>query len=136
MREMVDTKKFAVKMLMGAIQYAAAQLAELDEGFKKKLTGIDTVIQWKVEPDGPNSYTVVKDSKIKGKMDAVHENPNFTITLTSVDAALDLFRAKLEVQKAIEEGKIKIDGDMQKAMNQMFILEDLAEYLGDLTSGG
>ncbi|NVM53996.1 MAG: SCP2 sterol-binding domain-containing protein [Candidatus Helarchaeota archaeon] len=133
---MVDSKKFAVKLLMGAMQYASGQLAEMDDSFKQKLEGIDTVIQWKVEPDGPNSYTVVKNSKIEGKMDAVHDKPTYSIVLKSADVALDLLRGQLDAEKAIADGKMNIVGDLTIAMKQMFILADLGEYLADLTGGG
>ena len=129
---MTDKKYFAVKMLMGAIQYAAGQLVQLDSKFKQKLEGVNTIIQWKVDPEGPNGYTVVKDSKIEGKMDAVHEKPNYVITLKDLDVALDLFQGKISASDALQQGKIKIEGDAQAAMKQMFILEDLAEYLVDL----
>jgi putative sterol carrier protein len=129
---MVDTKYFAVKMLMGAIQYAATQLAEMDPNFKKKLAGIDSITQWKVEPNGPNSYTIVKNSTIENKMDAIHEKPTFTISLKDLSVGLDLFQGKIEAAKAISEGKITIQGNVEKALKQMFILEDLAGYLEDI----
>jgi putative sterol carrier protein len=131
---MVDTKKFAVKMLMGAIAYASGQLAEMEDSFKQKLAGIDTVIQWKV--GDIKSYTVVKDQKIDSKMEAEHDSPTYTITIDDLDTALEMFQGKLEGAKAIQDGKIKVEGDANTALKQMFILEDLAEYLGDLTGGG
>lgn len=133
-RKVVDTKKFAVKLLMGGIAYASGQLAELEESFRKKLAGLDVVIQWKVADI--NSYTVVKDQKINSAMDAVHENPTYTITIDDYDTALEMFQGKLEGEKAIQDGKLKVTGDANAALQQMFILEDLGEYLGDLVGGG
>ena len=132
-RRLVDTKRFAVKMLMGAIAYASGQLAELEESFRKKLAGLDVVIQWKVADI--NSYTIVKDQKITSEMDATHDNPTYTITIDDYDTALEMFQGKLEGANAIQEGKLKVVGDANAALKQMFILEDLAEYLGDLTGG-
>ena len=134
MIEMVDTKKFGVKMLMGAIGYASGQLAEMEESFKQKLAGIDSVIQWKV--DDLTSYTIVKDQKITSVMDAVHDNPTFVITIKDLDTALDMFQGRIETVQAITDGKIEIQGDAEAMQKQMFILEDLAEYLGDLAGGG
>ena len=128
---MVDTKRFAVKLLMGAMAYASGQLAELEDSFKQKLAGVDAVIQWKVADI--NSYTVVKDQKIISKMDAVHDNPTYTITIKDLDTALEMFQGKLEGAKAIQDGKLTVEGDANMALQQMFIMEDLAEYLGDLT---
>ena len=132
---MVEKKYFSVKMLMGAIQYAAEQLSELDDTFKQKLAGIDSITQWKVEPNGPNSYTIVKDLKIKSKMYAIHDNPTYTFILKDLDVALDIFQGKIDAMKAIVEGKIKIVGEMINAQKEMFILETLSEYLSDLTRG-
>ena len=131
----MDKKYFAVKMLMGAIQYAAAQLVELDESFKKKLASIDSVTQWKIEPDGPNSYTIVKNQKIEYKMDAIHDNPTYTLSC-DLDTALELFQGKLDTNEAISSSKIKIDGDLEKAQKETFILETLGEYLSDISGGG
>ncbi|MFX1293543.1 MAG: SCP2 sterol-binding domain-containing protein [Promethearchaeota archaeon] len=128
---MVDTKQFAVKILMSAIYYASTQLAEMDDAFKQKLAGIDTVIQWKVEPNGPNNYLVIKNSKIEVKMDSIADNPNYTIVLTNTDIALNLFRGQIKVEKAIKNGKIKVIGDLNEAMKQMFIFEELTHYLTD-----
>ncbi len=131
---MVDTKKFAVKMLMGAIAYASSQLAQMEDSFKKKLAGINAIIQWKV--GDLTSYTIVKDQKIDSKMDAVHDNPTYTISIDDLDTALEMFQGKLEATKAIQDGKIKVEGDANTAMKQMFILEDLVDYIGDLAGGG
>jgi putative sterol carrier protein len=131
----MDKKHFAVKMLMGAIQYAAVQLAELDDSFKQKLAGIDSVTQWKIEPSGPNSYTIVKDRKVEYKMDAIHDNPTYTLSC-DLDTALELFQGKLDANNALVEGKVKIDGDLEKAQKETFILETLGEYLSDISGGG
>lgn len=131
---MENKKLFSVKILMGAIQYATGQLAELDEDFRQKLEGIDTVIQWKVEPDGPNSYTVVKDSKIDFVMDEIHENPTFTFSC-DLDTALELFQGKVNANAALEEGKVKVDGPVDEAQKNIFILETLAEYLSGISGG-
>ena len=104
----------------------------MDPAFKKKLAGIDSITQWKVEPNGPNSYTIVKNSKIENKMDAIHEKPTFTISLKDLSVGLDLFQGKIDAAKAMSEGKITIQGDANAAMKQMFILEDLAVYLEDI----
>ncbi len=129
-------KYFSVKMLMGAIQYAASQLAELDESFRQKLSGIDSVTQWRVKPDGPTSYTIIKNSKIEYKMDATHENPTYTITCNDLDVALDIFQGRLDPNEALNQGKIKIEGDAAKAQKEMFILETLGEYLADIQRRG
>lgn len=129
---MVDSKYLSVKILMGAIQYAASQLVGLDPEFKKKLAGIDSVTQWKVEPKGPNSYTIVKNQKIESKMDAVHNKPTYTLVIKDLDTALDIFQAKIDANKALTDGSIKVSGDAAKAQKEMFILEMLGKYLGDL----
>ncbi len=121
-------------MLMGAIAYASGQLAEMEDSFKQKLAGIDAVIQWKVADI--NSYTIVKNQKIESKMDAIHDNPTYTITIKDLDTALELFQGRLEGAKAIQDGKLKVEGDANTALKQMFILEDLSAYLGDLAGGG
>jgi len=131
---MVDAKRFAVKMLMGAIGYASGQLAEMEESFKAKLAGVDSVIQWKV--GDLTSYTVVKDQKITSVMDAVHDSPTYVITIKDYETGLDMFQGKVDTAKAIADGKIDIQGDAASVQGQMFILEDLAEYLGDMAGGG
>ncbi|NVM30813.1 MAG: SCP2 sterol-binding domain-containing protein [Candidatus Helarchaeota archaeon] len=131
---MVDSKKFGVKMLISMIAYASGQLAELEDSFKKKLAGIDSVIQWKVADI--NSYTIVKDQKIESKMDAVHDSPTYTITIKDLDTALGMFQGKIDMAQAIADGKIEVQGDAEAVQKQAFIMEDLAGYLGDLTGGG
>ena len=106
----------------------------MEDSFKQKLAGVDAVIQWKVADI--NSYTVVKDQKITSKMDAVHDNPTYTIKIKDLETALEMFQGKLEGAKAIQDGKLTVEGDANMALQQMFIMEDLAEYLGDLVGGG
>ncbi|MHA1265464.1 MAG: SCP2 sterol-binding domain-containing protein [Candidatus Helarchaeota archaeon] len=130
---MVDSKRFAVKMLMGAIAYASGQLAEMDTSFREKLKGLDSVIQWKV--GDLSSYTVVKDQTITSDF-GEHNSPSYVITIKDFETALELFQGKIDVPKAITEGKIEIQGDASAVQDQMFILEDLRAYLGDLTGGG
>lgn len=129
---MVDSKYLSVKILVGAIQYAASQLVDLDPEFKKMLAGIDSITQWKVAPSGPNSYTIVKNQKIESKMDAVHNKPTYTLVVKDLNTALDLFQAKIDAKKALTDGSVKVSGDAAKAQKEIFILEKLGQYLGDL----
>jgi len=128
---MPEKKEFAVKILLGAIQYASTQLAELDEEFKQKIAGINAIIQWKIE-NGPMAYTIVENGKIDYKMDAEHDSPTYTIQVSDLDVAMDMLQGKLSATDGIEQGKIQITGDIDAATQQTFILEDLAKYLVDL----
>lgn len=132
MKNMADNKKeLAVKILLGAIQYASQQLVELDDEFKQKIAGISAIIQWKIT-DGPMAYTIVEDGKIDYKMDAEHDSPTYTIQVSDLDIAMDMLQGKLSATEALEQGKIEITGDLNAATQQTFILEDLAKYLVDL----
>jgi len=127
---MAEKKELAIKILLGAIQYASTQLVDLDADFKQKLAGISAIIQWKIE-SGPNAYTIVEDGKIDYKMDAIHDSPTYTINV-AMDTAMDLLQGKISAPEAIAQGKIQIEGDIEAATQQTFILEDLAKYLTDL----
>jgi hypothetical protein len=129
----MDKKQMELTLLLGAIHYCANELAKIDAGFKQKLKGIDAIIQWKSVPDGPNTYTIIKDSKIEFKPDAIHKNPTYTMTGKDVAQAIEIFKGNYLISNAIKKGDVAVVGDKQKLLSILFYLEDLVPYLGELT---
>ncbi|MHA1651453.1 MAG: hypothetical protein ACTSYB_14785 [Candidatus Helarchaeota archaeon] len=129
----MEKKKMALTLLLGALHYCASELVNIDPAYKQKLTGIDIVFQYKTEPDGPNSYAILKDSRIEYKIDAIHENPTFVVTTNDLDLALKIFKGKYLISEAIKQGDVEVIGDKQEILKYTFFLEDLVPYLGDLT---
>ena len=131
----MEKKAIELTVLLGAIHYCASELINLDPAFKQKFKGIDIIIQWKSEPNGPNTYTIIKDSKIEFKADAIHKTPTVTLKNNNLDQALKIFKGKYLISNAIKNGDVAVIGDKQKILQCTFYLEDLVPYLAELTGG-
>jgi hypothetical protein len=131
----MEKKAIELTVLLGAIHYCASELINLDPAFKQKFKGIDIIIQWKSEPNGPNTYTIIKDSKIEFKADAIHKTPTVTLKNNNLDQALKIFKGKYLISNAIKNGDVVVIGDKQKILQCTFYLEDLVPFLAELTGG-
>ncbi|MHA1130970.1 MAG: hypothetical protein ACTSQI_10170 [Candidatus Helarchaeota archaeon] len=129
----MEKKIMALRMLLGGLHYCASELMELDPAFKEKFSGIDVVMQWKSEPDGPRTYTIIKDTVIEFNDDGVHENPTYTLICRDLDVALDIFKGRNPIIQAIEKGDVEVDGDKELAIQNSFYLMALIPLLGALT---
>jgi hypothetical protein len=132
----MDKKVMELTLLLGGLHYCASELAKIDSAYKQKLEGIDIVFQWKAEPDGPNTYTVIKDSTIEFVNDAVHESPTFTVIGRDLDLALRIFKGIYVISEAVKNDDVEFIGDKQEFLNYTFYLEDLVPYIGELTGSG
>lgn len=99
------------------------------------MENINTVLQWKSEPDGPNTYTIIKGSTIEFKADAVHENPTYTMISKDLDQALEIFKGSYLISDAIKNGDVAVVGDKDALLDITFYLEELVPLLGELTGG-
>jgi len=120
-------------LLVGALHYCANELIKMDPAYKQKLKGVDAIIQWKSLPNGPNAYTIIKDSKIEFKANAIHKTPTYTLSNKSLGQAITIFKGIYLISNAIKKGDVEVIGDKQKVIPLMFYLEDLVPYLGELT---
>ncbi len=132
----MEKKVMELILLLGALHYCANELMKIDTAYKQKFKGIDAVIQWKSVPDGPNTYTIIKDSKIEFQADAIHKAPTFTMVGKNLDQALQIFKGQYLISNAIKKGDVAVTGDKQKLLQLTFYLEDLVPYLGELTGSG
>jgi hypothetical protein len=129
----MEKKIMALRMLLGGLHYCASELMELDPAYKEKFAGINVVIQWKSEPDGPRTYTIIKDSKIEFNDDGVHDSPTYTIISNDLDMALEIFKGRNPIVDAIKNGDVEVDGDKELAIKTSFYLMALIPPLGALT---
>ncbi|NVM30811.1 MAG: hypothetical protein HWN65_18370 [Candidatus Helarchaeota archaeon] len=128
---MADTK-IALRMLIGGLHYCSSELIKLDPAYKEKFAGIDAVLQWKSEPDGPNTYTIIKDAKIEFNDDGIHENPTYTMISKDLHQALDIYKGRNPLSDAIRNGDIDVIGDKEALLKITFYLVDLIPLIGEL----
>lgn len=122
----------ALRMLIGGLHYCASELIELDPAYKEKIVGIDAILQWKSEPDGPTTYTIIKDGKIEFNDDGIHENPTYTMISKDLQQALEIFKGRNPLSNAIRNGDIDVIGDKEALLKICFYLEDLIPLIGEL----
>ncbi|HUY01031.1 MAG TPA: SCP2 sterol-binding domain-containing protein [Candidatus Deferrimicrobium sp.] len=125
-------KKIALRMLLGGLHYCASELIKEDPNYKAKIEGINAIMQWKSVPDGPNTYTIIKDTKIEFNDDGIHEHPDFTMICKDLDLGLEIFKGRNPISKAIKNGDIEVIGDKEKLLKITFYLEDLIPLIGEL----
>jgi hypothetical protein len=117
---------------MKVINYAANEITKFDEDYRKKLQGLDSSILWKVGRD-LTFFTKIKDGIItsgEGEID----NPTIAIDIRDIREALKMLTGQVEFTDMAK--KAKIAGDAQKVQQNLFILDTVKNYLGDLTGGG
>jgi hypothetical protein len=129
----MDKQELELTLLLGALHYCANELIKIDPDYKQKLNGVDAIIQWKSVPNGPNTYTIIKNSKIEFKANAIHQTPTYTLSNKSLAQAIQIFKGIYLISNAIKKGDVDVIGDKEKALSLMFYLEDLVPYLGELT---
>lgn len=131
----MENKKIALRMLLGALHYCATELMKIDPDYKAKMEKIDASTQWKSEPDGPNTYTIIKDGKIEFNDDGILDNPTYTMTSTELDQALEIFKGRYPISEAIKKGDVAVTGDKDELLEIIFYLEAFIPLLGSLTGG-
>ena len=117
-----------IRILMKAINYAANEIAKFDDEYKKKLQGIESIIIWKM---GRNLtfYTEIWDGKIMSG-EGEKENASLAIEIDDIKRALKMLTGQVDFADMIKIAKIS--GDSQKIQQNVFILEAVKEYLGDI----
>jgi hypothetical protein len=125
-------KMIALRMLLGGLHYVASELIKEDPTYKAKIEGVNAIMQWKSVPDGPNTYTIIKDTKIEFNDDGIHEHPDFTMICKDLDLGLEIFKGRNPISNAIRKGEIDVIGDKEKLLKITFYLEDLIPLIGEL----
>lgn len=129
----MEKKKIALRMLLGALHYCATELMKVDSDYKAKMEKINATMQWKSEPDGPNTYTIIKDGKIEFNDDGIIDNPTYTMSSNDLDQALEIFKGRYPVSEAIKKGDIAVTGNKDELIAMTFYLEAFIPLLGPLT---
>jgi hypothetical protein len=78
-------------------------------------------------------YTEVKDGRISSG-EGERENASLAIEIGDVSEALKMLTGRVEFADMIKIAKIS--GDAQKLQQNLFILETVKDYLGDIVGGG
>jgi len=121
----------SIRILMKTINYAANEIAKFDENYKNQLKEIDSIIIWKIGRD-LTLHTQIKDGEItsgEGEID----NASIAIEIGSTTEALEMLTGKSEIADLVK--KAKVAGDAEEIQQNLFILEKVKDYLGDLVGG-
>ncbi len=129
-------KIIALRMLIGGLHYCCSELIKLDPAYKEKIARINAILQWKSEPDGPRTYTIIKDAKIEFNDDGIYENPTYTMISKDLDQALEIFKGRNPISNAIKKGEIEVIGNKDELLKITFYLEDLIPLIGELAGAG
>ncbi len=121
-----------IKILMKVINFAANEIAKFDDVYKKKLEGLDTIIIWKVGTD-LTFFTEIKEGRLTSG-EGEKEGASLVIQIGTTSEALKILTGQVEFIDIPK--KAKIAGDALKLQQNIFILETVKEYLGDLIGGG
>ncbi|NVM53998.1 MAG: hypothetical protein HWN66_09890 [Candidatus Helarchaeota archaeon] len=130
---MSEKKRLALRILLGGLHYCCSELLKIDPAYKEKIASVDAVLQWKSVPDGPNTYTIIKDSKIEFNDDGIHENPDFTMINNDIVQALEIYKGSYPLSEAIKNGDVEVIGDKDEILKITFWVEVLIPLIGDLT---
>ncbi len=126
-------KKIALRMLLGGLHYTASELIKENPTYAAKFKGINAVLQWKSEPDGPNTYTIIKETTIEFNDDGIHDKPDFVMINKDLDQALEIFKGRYPITEAIQKGDVEVIGDKEKLLKITFYLMDLIPTIGELS---
>ncbi len=86
-----------------------------------KMKGVSAVYQFDLSGDGGGVFHTVVDDGKATVVEAAHDNPNITITMTAEDFAA-MLEGKLNATSAFMAGKLKVKGDMSLAMKLQSLL--------------
>ncbi|MHA1265462.1 MAG: SCP2 sterol-binding domain-containing protein [Candidatus Helarchaeota archaeon] len=131
----MEKKIISLRMLLGALHYCASWLIKLKPDYKERIAKINAILQWKSEPEGPNTYTIIKDGAIDFNEDGIHDNPDFTMISKDLDQALEIFKGRYLLSDAIKNGDVEVTGNKDELLKITFYLEELVPLLGELTGG-
>ena len=84
---------------------------KIDKGAVKEHTAIEIDIEW----EGEGAFYVELD-KDKVAVEPYEDYDNDCRIRTGAETLIDLVTGKLDVVKALEDGKISVDGDIEKAL--------------------
>ncbi|MHA1378920.1 MAG: SCP2 sterol-binding domain-containing protein [Candidatus Helarchaeota archaeon] len=122
-----------IKTLLYSNMVAFELISEEDEMVQEEFNKFDAVIQWKIG-DLIFGYLTIKNSKPKLKMNAIHDNPTVTITISDMKAAKMLLKGKTDASRLFFKGKIQIDGDLKEGLKIFTASELLEDYIATFKS--
>jgi len=86
-----------------------------------KMKGVSAVYQFELSGDDGGVFHAAIDDGKATVVEAVHDSPNITITMTAEDFAA-MLEGKLNATSAFMAGKLKVKGDMSLAMKLQSLL--------------
>ena len=86
-----------------------------------KMKGVTAVYQFELSGDDGGVFHAAVDDGKATVVEAAHDSPNITITMTAEDFAA-MLDGKLNATSAFMDGKLKVKGDMSLAMKLQSLL--------------
>ncbi len=86
-----------------------------------KMKGVSAVYQFDLSGDNGGVFHVAVDDGKPTVVEAAHDNPNITITM-SADDFNSMLEGQLNATSAFMAGKLKVKGDMSLAMKLQSLL--------------
>lgn len=86
-----------------------------------KMKGVSAVYQFELSGDDGGVFHAAIDDGKATVVEATHDSPNITITMTAEDFAA-MLEGKLNATSAFMAGKLKVKGDMSLAMKLQSLL--------------
>ncbi|MBM4235046.1 MAG: SCP2 sterol-binding domain-containing protein [Firmicutes bacterium] len=86
-----------------------------------KMKGVSAVYQFELSGDDGGVFHAAVDDGKATVVEAAHDSPNITITMTAEDFAA-MLEGKLNATSAFMAGKLKVKGDMSLAMKLQSLL--------------
>ena len=132
---MSKEEKVSMRILMHALNFGMQEIAKFDNDFKSKLAGKNATMVWKIGDD-ISFVTEIADGEIKGYEGAGPDNPTLKIEIEDAGKGLSMLMSGAAEGGALDMGSmmkdVKIAGDAAKIPELSFMLEGIANYLGDM----
>lgn len=92
------------------------------------VAGLEGVMQFGIEPDGPNYHLVIDKGKV-AVFGSKHSSPKSTITWTDSETVVGVLSGKLQPMEAMGKQKMKMIGDPGFALQVGGIMNKVGEIL-------
>jgi putative sterol carrier protein len=94
---------------------------KIDAADPAKMKGVTAVYQFDLSGDNGGVFHAVVDDGKASVVEAAHDSPNITISMTAEDFD-SMLEGKLNATSAFMAGKLKVKGDMSLAMKLQSLL--------------
>ena len=132
---MSKEEKVSMRILMHALNFGMQEIAKFDNDFKSKLAGKNVAMVWKIGDD-ISFVTEIVDGEIKGYEGAGPDNPTLKIEIGDAGKGISMLMSGAEGGGSLDLSSmtkdVKISGDAAKIPELSFMLEGIANYLGDM----